>query len=377
VKIDEEFRSLIPPLKTDERKDLEQSIVAEGCRDAIVAWNDTIVDGHNRYEICTAHDIPFQTVSRDFPDRDAAKVWILTNQLGRRNLPPYVQIELREQRRALLRDEGRERQAEGVRAANKKRWHGDESVLSTLDKTDRHDTQKQIASDIGVGTGTVARAQYVIEHAPDEIKEQARAGEFSVNQAYKETKRYEKKKEQDTYFAELREKEIDPPSGEYDVVVIDPPWPIEKVERDVRPNQHGKPYRTMTVEEIRDETIIPASQNCHVFLWTTHRFLPDALRLLLSWELRYVCMFVWRKPGGFQPIGLPQYNCEFVLYARKGSPKFVDTKAFPVCFDAPRGQHSEKPDVFFETLCRCTAGRRISIYERKQRDGFDSWGDEA
>ena len=366
VKVDPEFRAIVPPLTDDERRELEQSILAEGCRDAVVTWDGIIVDGHNRYDICTAHSIPFRTVPRDFTDRDAAKVWILTNQLGRRNLPPYVQIELREKRRALLRDEGRERMSEG----------GKLKGSSNVDKPS-HDTQKQLAADVGVGTGTVARAQYVIEHAPEVIKEQARAGEFSVNQAYKETKRHEKKKEQESYFEELREKEIAPPTGEYDVIVVDPPWPIEKIERDVRPNQHGKPYRTMSIEEIRDETVIPAAKDCHVFLWTTHRFFPDAVRMLAAWGIKYVCTFVWKKPGGFQPIGLPQYNCEFALYARKGAPKFVDTKAFPVCFDSPRGAHSEKPDLFFETVRRCTAGRRISIYERKRRDGFDIWGDEA
>ena len=70
MKIDAEFQSLIPPLTFEEKKMLEESILNEGCRDAIVLWGDTIIDGHNRYEICTKHEIPFETVNREFESRN-------------------------------------------------------------------------------------------------------------------------------------------------------------------------------------------------------------------------------------------------------------------------------------------------------------------
>jgi len=165
-------------------------------------------------------------------------------------------------------------------------------------------------------------------------------------------------------------------TGEYDVIVIDPPWPMQKIERDVRPNQHSFDYPVMQESEIA-AMCLPFAADAHIFMWTTHKFLPMALRLFDGWGVRYVLTMVWHKEGGFQPIGLPQYNCEFCLYGRIGTPKFIDTKAFPVCFNAPRGKHSEKPEEFYDVIRRVTDGYRIDIFNRRKISGFDVWGNES
>ena len=88
IKIDSEFRSLIPPLSKEERSQLEENIKQDGCRDPLVVWNGLLIDGHNRYEICKASGIQFETFEIELDDKQAAKNWILENQLGRRNLTP-------------------------------------------------------------------------------------------------------------------------------------------------------------------------------------------------------------------------------------------------------------------------------------------------
>jgi hypothetical protein len=100
VLIDAEFRTLIPPLAPEEFRALEESILAEGCRDAIVVWKEkgVILDGHNRYDICAKHDIPYRTFEKPLADRDEAILWIIDNQLGRRNLNPEQMSLLRGQK---------------------------------------------------------------------------------------------------------------------------------------------------------------------------------------------------------------------------------------------------------------------------------------
>lgn len=86
LNIDREFRDLIRPLMKDEYRFLEENLLADGCREPITVWKGVIVDGHNRYEICTRLGIPFSTQERHFDNREEAVIWICSNQLGRRNI---------------------------------------------------------------------------------------------------------------------------------------------------------------------------------------------------------------------------------------------------------------------------------------------------
>ena len=90
LRIDPEFQSLIPPLSKDEKAALQASILEEGCRDPLVVWAEEklLIDGHNRFAICTAHGIPYKIVEMSFDSRNAVKVWTIANQLGRRSLTP-------------------------------------------------------------------------------------------------------------------------------------------------------------------------------------------------------------------------------------------------------------------------------------------------
>ena len=85
-KIDPEFRDLIPPLSQNEYEELEKSILSEGCRESIYTWNDYIIDGHNRYEICIKHGLEPPVFSMAFESREEVIIWICSVQLSRRNV---------------------------------------------------------------------------------------------------------------------------------------------------------------------------------------------------------------------------------------------------------------------------------------------------
>ncbi len=86
--IDPEFKRLLPELSETELEYLEANIVQDGCRDPIVVWNNIIVDGHHRYEICRRHRISFKTESLHLSCREEVLRWICINQMGRRNVSP-------------------------------------------------------------------------------------------------------------------------------------------------------------------------------------------------------------------------------------------------------------------------------------------------
>src|SRR4029453_7821456 len=90
ITIHPELQSLIPPLTTEAYTQLESNIRADGCHDPLIVWQEeqTLLDGHNRYAICEQHGLDYRIQELSLPGLDAAKEWIIANQLGRRNLTP-------------------------------------------------------------------------------------------------------------------------------------------------------------------------------------------------------------------------------------------------------------------------------------------------
>lgn len=103
IVVNEELKAYIEPMTPEEYEALERSILAEGCRDALVLWGDILIDGHHRYAICRKHDLPFQTVQHpNFRSMDDVHLWMIDQHLGRRSLSVFQRGELALRKRDIL-----------------------------------------------------------------------------------------------------------------------------------------------------------------------------------------------------------------------------------------------------------------------------------
>jgi N6-adenosine-specific RNA methylase IME4 len=170
---------------------------------------------------------------------------------------------------------------------------------------------------------------------------------------------------------------VPPPSGRYRCLVIDPPWPMPKIDRDERSDQgRTLDYATMTPDRLADEEWLPvrtsADEDCHIYLWVTHKFLPLGLELLEKWGFAYQCVMTWRKNVGITPYSW-MYDTEHVLFGRRGNLQ-LQRLGLRLSFDAPVTGHSVKPDVFYDRVREASPGPRLDMFPGVEHDGFEPWG---
>ena len=183
VKIDKELSGLVPKLSEGEYKQLEANIIKEGCRDPLVLWQSILLDGHNRYEICQKNNIKFETVKINLDSRDDAKIWIIQNQLGRRNLTSYQRGELVLGLEPLYAKKAKERQVKGVK----------EDLKENLPEGGQ--TRDAMSKLIGVSPRTYDKIKKIKEKASEEDQEDLRKGKTTINKVYSGIRRKGARKE--------------------------------------------------------------------------------------------------------------------------------------------------------------------------------------
>ena len=350
IKIDPEFKNLIPPLTDEEHTQLEESLVREGCRDSLVVWQGTLIDGHNRYEICQKHDLLFKTIEKEFADRDAAKIWIVTNQLGRRNLTT-------ESRNYLI----------GKLYSEMKKQHGGERKASGQNV--HLTTHEIIAEQFKVSPKTVQRAEIYAKDL-DTLSPETRKGVLNREIKLKDVRTEQRQRQ-------IREGTIvqNVPTGEFNVIYADPPWKYDFAEAGNREIENQ--YPTMGLASLK-EIILPLAENAVLFLWATAPKLEEALQVLNAWGFTYKTCAVWDK----EIIGMGYWfrgQHELLLVATRGSfPAPLPEVRISSVFREKRSKHSQKPEGFYKIIeSMCPGAQYLEVFARHKREGWANWGNET
>ena len=173
LKSDPELEMFMSPLSESEETELEQNIIANGCRIPIVVWNGTIVDGHHRYKICHKHGIHFAIEEQTFSDIDEAKLWMFQEQRSHRNLSEVARVVMALKCKPILLEKGKKNQGH----------RSDLDSLFTCTKS--HNTRKMLAEMAGASETMVHKIERIWEAADDATKSALLNGSMKVNTAYR------------------------------------------------------------------------------------------------------------------------------------------------------------------------------------------------
>jgi N6-adenosine-specific RNA methylase IME4 len=376
----------LPPLSSSEYQALKADIATRGgLHTPIVVDQDTgeIVDGFHRDQACQELGIEPAAATRRFESSAHREAFALAANLTRRQLSPEQRSEVRDAQRRVylelrLQDCTQEEAAGlvGVPRTTGETWEG-ESIDDTVNTfPDQRLSVPRIERDAIYERASAGEPYERI--AADYKVSRQRVGQIvrlvkakrSIPQPVAKTPAW--------------------PDGPFRCITLDPPWPMPKIQREERPDQGAAlDYSTMLVDcghdepsEDRDCCIkaIPVDamadqRGAHVYLWVTHRFLPDGFKLFHAWGVRYQCLMTWRKNVGITPFSW-MYDTEHVLFGRVGDLPLL-RNGLRLSFDSGVTRHSAKPAEFYERVCEASPGDRLALFERGERPGFMPWGHEV
>lgn len=189
--LDPAIRSIIPPLLDAERDGLEADIRANGCRDMLVAWDRpkgaVLIDGHNRFAICTQWNVAYDVLMLEFESQDDVTLWVINNQMHRRNLDALTRIELATRKANILAERAAERQKSGLKKGSQspvglKSGQREDSPQTPLSAK----TDEILAEEAGVSRDTVRKGRRILDSGDQKRIQAVKSGKKSINKAFQE-----------------------------------------------------------------------------------------------------------------------------------------------------------------------------------------------
>lgn len=175
ITVNDELKAYIDPLTSEEYAALERSLLAEGCRDALVLWGELLIDGHNRYGICQKHGIGFNTVQNEsFKSMDDVHLWMIDNHLGRRSVSDFQRGVLALRKKEIL----------STRIAQSKETTATTDAAATTPPAEEPAlTRDVIAKAARVSSVTLGQIEKIQKTATPELVHAVKTGVVSINAA--------------------------------------------------------------------------------------------------------------------------------------------------------------------------------------------------
>jgi len=369
--------SLFPEMNEQEFEALKTDIQAHGLMEPIwLAEDGRIIDGRHRYKACRELRIePTFVRNKGYKDDATIANAVVSLNLKRRHL--------NESQRAMVAARLKDVFAKEIKRGRPAKE--DEKKSADM----RSKASEQAAEALNVSTRTVEYASRILSKATQELVSAVDSGMIAVTAAASLSKLPEALQRKITKMvmdgkaknvrlalkSERTREQIasinaqDAISGVYSVVCVDPPWRYAKNRVDDDTQRGQTPYPTMSEEEIA-AIKIPAMDNCILWLWTTnaHLVTGEASRILYAWGFEPKTMLTWVKPG----LGLGEWlrgRTEHVILAVKGHP-VMQVPIPSTVLEAPVGEHSQKPELFYKMVEACCPGPKIEMFARQVREGW-------
>jgi hypothetical protein len=178
VVVNEELKAYIDPLTTEEYEALERSLLAEGCRDALVLWGSVLVDGHNRYAICRKHGLPFNTVQNTrFQSMEDVHLWMIDQHLGRRSISDFQRGVLALRKREIVAERRTRPAPETAPAA------AETAAVVETPASDALETREALARAARLSSSQVVLIEKIQKQAAPEVVAAVKSGTLSINAA--------------------------------------------------------------------------------------------------------------------------------------------------------------------------------------------------
>jgi len=324
----------------------------------IVLYEGKILDGRNRYKSCIENNINPTTIQ--YKGSNPVEYVISTN-LNRRHLNSSQRACISVDALPLFEEEAKKRMTIGM----------NQYSPTELIQEGKGESTEQAGKIAGVSGRYVAEAKRLKEESPDSF-ESVRKGEKTITEVVKERKIEQRKQKIAEQVAQIKEDNLQKPTGDFDVVVVDPPW---KVNFDYKPDHYmgrvANPYPEMTVEQIKNIEL-PVKEDSILWLWTTHSQIWGAIEILKHWGYEYKGILTWNK----ESMGIGKWlrkQCEFCLLGIKGHPIWTATDVRDIITEQ-KTSHSTKPESFYKIVEDNCVGRKLDYFARKKREGWEVYG---